>query len=191
MICAIVAMSKNRVIGRDGGLPWHLPEDLKRVSKLTIGHVVLMGRSTFESLPRKFRPLPRRISLIVSSSLESPVTGRVGNTGDMSQEPSTECSVVRSVGEGIEWYQANRKPDQILWIFGGASIYEQTLDLWDEVYLTFIEREVEGDRMFPEFESSFHEVERQDFRRVQGTGLEADSTSGESFSFIRYTRSRA
>jgi dihydrofolate reductase len=98
--------------------------------------------------------------------------------------------MVRSLEEGLKWYEVNKKPDQILWIFGGASIYEQTLKLWDEVYLTLIEREVEGDRRFPEFESSFNEVERTGFTSsVQGRGLVvADDTDVGNFSFIRYQR---
>jgi len=186
MISAIVAMSKNRVIGRDGGLPWHLPEDLKRVASLTTGHVVLMGRSTFESLPKKFRPLPRRVSLVVSSTLDGVSSGPISVTGSNGGS-STECHIVRNVNEGLQWYEAHKSPDQILWIFGGASIYEQTLNLWDEVYLTLIDQDVDGDRRFPEFESSFNEIERQDFHgTVQDTG--AGTTNEVSYSFLRYKR---
>lgn len=190
MICAIVAMSRNRVIGRDGGLPWHLPEDLKRVSSLTTGHVVLMGRSTFESLPKKFRPLPRRISLVVSSVLENAPFVKA-NAAVVEGGIPTECHVMRSVDEGLQWYEAHKAPDQILWIFGGASIYEQTLHLWDEVYLTLIEQEVEGDRRFPEFESSFTEIAREDFRNsIKDAYKGADSGIVENYSFIRYQRRR-
>jgi dihydrofolate reductase len=170
MIYAIVAMSKNRIIGREGGLPWHLPEDLKRVSNLTVGHVVLMGKTTYSSLPEKFRPLPRRTSLVVSSSLDT--------LPSAAPESGTQCHVVRSIEEGVQWYEHNKKEGQILWIFGGSSIYEQTRDCWDRVYLTLVDSEVQGDRKFPEFESAFDEVEREDLYSPEVGG----------FSFIRYDR---
>ena len=173
MICAIVAMSQNRIIGRDGGLPWYLPEDLKRVSTLTTGHVVLMGRSTFFSLPKKFRPLPHRISIVVSSGLE-----KAAMPDPREDDLATECHLVRGVEEGIQWYETHKKAGQILWIFGGASIYQQTQDLWDQVYLTLIESKIEGDRKFPEFESAFEEVQRE----------QMNSAQVGDYSFIRYNR---
>jgi len=67
----IVAISDNNVIGANGKVPWHIPEDLKRFKELTIGHPVIMGRKTYDSLPDKFRPLPDRENIVLSSSLES------------------------------------------------------------------------------------------------------------------------
>ncbi|RMD83773.1 MAG: dihydrofolate reductase, partial [Candidatus Dadabacteria bacterium] len=69
-IAAIAAMSENRVIGKSGSIPWHCPEDMKRFKELTTGHPVIMGRKTYESLPKNFRPLPGRTNIVVTSKLE-------------------------------------------------------------------------------------------------------------------------
>jgi dihydrofolate reductase len=151
MICAIGAMSRNRVIGRKGDLPWHLPSDLKRVAKLTMGHILLMGRVTYFSIPPKFRPLSGRTSLIVSSSNSKELI-----SSDV-QHASTDgqCVVVPSVTAALDWYRLNKTDRQLLWIFGGGTIYQQTQHLWDEVYLTLVDIDIEGDTYFPAFESEF------------------------------------
>ncbi|MGE9291681.1 MAG: dihydrofolate reductase [Puniceicoccales bacterium] len=129
---AVAAMAENRVIGRDGQLPWHLPGDLKFFKQLTIGGTVLMGRKTFESIGR---PLPKRRNLVLSRS--------------GIQVPGVE--VFASVEEMLPSLPAGES----VFVIGGAEIYRQTLDLWTEVYLTRVKQVVEGDTFFPPFEDRF------------------------------------
>ena len=131
---AIAAMSLNRVIGKDGQIPWHIPEDFKWFKKTTTGQAVLMGRKTFESLGR---PLPNRRNLVVSRA------------GDL--------------GEGVEMVRdlAAFRPEDYpcdVWVIGGGEIYRQTLDRCEEIYLSVVNRVVEGDVFFPEFEDKFELV---------------------------------
>ena len=147
---AIVAMDEKRVIGNKNALPWNIPEDMRHFSKLTKGHSVLMGRKTYESLPEKYRPLPERLNMVITrdpSKLKVP----------------PGVLVFRSPSECIE---ACRQGDvalrsEIVWIIGGSEIYQETMDEWDEVYITRVEGTHEGDAFLPEFESSFELVERE------------------------------
>ncbi len=132
---AIAAMSLNRVIGRGPDIPWHLPEDFKFFKQTTLGHVLVMGRKTFESIGR---PLPGRETVVLS---------RRGF-----QHPGVRC--VASLDELPE-PAGGRK----VFICGGAEIYRQALPLCAELYLTVVKREVEGDARFPEFEDQFELVE--------------------------------
>jgi dihydrofolate reductase len=129
---AIAAMSLNRVIGSGNKIPWHLPEDFKWFKKLTTGQVVVMGRKTFESIGR---PLPNRTTIVVSRSPD-PIAG-IHKVNDLSQINPGEFS-------GRE-----------LFICGGAQIYQQTLPLCSDLYLTLVNRTVEGDTFFPPFEERF------------------------------------
>ena len=143
-VAAIVGMADGRVIGVDNSLPWHVPADLKRFKDLTGGHTVLMGRKTYESLPEKFRPLPNRQNVVVSRT-----TG-VKNYPD-------DVEVVKDPLVYIEQVKSGEIPiaGDILWVIGGQKIYEITLPLCDELYLTRIQGEYEGDAFFPAFESEF------------------------------------
>lgn len=144
-IAAIVAMDEGRVIGKEGALPWHLPEDLAHFKSKTSGHVVLMGRKTWESLPPRFRPLPGRVNIVMSrtpAALDLPegVHG-VGSFADA-------LKIVEQLGV----------PGQILWCIGGAELYAAALPLCDELHLTLVHGRHAGDARFPAFEESFHEV---------------------------------
>jgi len=132
---AVAAMADNRVIGRDGGLPWHLPEDLRFFKNLTSGETVLMGRKTFESIGR---PLPKRRNLILSRSLRA-VSGDV--------------DLFSSIGDLVQALGADEK----VFVIGGAEIYRLTMDFWTEVYLTRVKRKVGGDTFFPFFEDRCRE----------------------------------
>jgi dihydrofolate reductase len=132
---AIAAMSLNRVIGRGPHIPWHLPEDFKFFKATTLGHVLVMGRKTFESIGR---PLPGRETIVLS---------RAGF-----HHPGVRC--VASLDE-LPVPTADRK----VFICGGAEIYRQALPRCGELYLTVVKREVEGDARFPEFEDQFELVE--------------------------------
>lgn len=130
---AIVAMASNRVIGRDGDLPWRLPEDLKWFKKLTLGHPIVMGRKTMESIGR---PLPKRRNVVISRSMEAAPEGF---------ELIKSCDEVRSVCGDAE----------TVFVIGGAQIYAEMLSQCDEVLLSYVYHPYEGDTMLPDFEENF------------------------------------
>ena len=128
-------MSLNRVIGAGNKIPWHLPEDFKFFKQTTMGHVLVMGRKTFESIGR---PLPGRETIVLSrSGWSHPGVRTVANLDEL----------------------APLAADRQVFICGGAEIYRQALPLCAEIYLTLVKRESEGDAFFPEFESQFELVE--------------------------------
>lgn len=131
---AIAAMSQNRVIGADGKIPWHLSEDLKFFKRTTLGHIILMGRKTYDSLGK---PLPGRENWVVSRGAEIPGV-RVIRDFEAIAEPAD---------------------GRTLFLIGGAQLYEALLPKCTELYLTLIDREVEGDAFFPPFENLFAEKE--------------------------------
>ncbi len=138
---AIVAMALNRVIGRDGGLPWKLKGELAFFKRTTMGHVVVMGRRTYESIGR---PLPGRENVVVSRSVD-------------------EIDGVTVVGSPEEVVEADG--GRTTFVIGGAEIYRALLPRCEEVLLTVVLREVEGDTFLPEFEGEFRDagvVERGD-----------------------------
>lgn len=160
-VCAIVAMSDDRIIGREGGLPWHLPADLKRFKDLTTGCAVIMGRKTYESLPPKFRPLPGRRNIVIT---------RDPHYSD--NHPGVEC--YKTPEDGIKACRVNNRGFKgPIWIIGGAQIYKATLGLWDEVYLTVVHQRVSGDAALAPFEEGFELV---------------DNVAFEGFSFQHYVR---
>lgn len=127
-------MAENRVIGRGAAIPWHLPEDFKFFKRTTMGHILVMGRKTFESIGR---PLPGRETIVLSRR-------GFGHPGvrcvsDMSALPASSAK-------------------RTVFICGGAEIYRQALPLCSELYLTHVMRFVEGDVRFPEFETGFQQV---------------------------------
>lgn len=128
---AIAAMSLNRVIGRGNDIPWHIPEDFKWVKSATSGHIIVMGRKTYDSIGR---PLPNRENIVLSRSME-PVDG---------------IRIIRDLSE-LKILQT----DKIVWIFGGAEIYRMALPSCTDLFLTVVKRKVEGDTLFPEFEDCF------------------------------------
>jgi dihydrofolate reductase len=132
---AIAAMSLNRVIGNGNKIPWHLPEDFKWFKQMTIGNVIVMGRKTFESIGK---PLPNRETIVLSRSAFS-----VPNVRTISK-----IEDLNGLVDGRE-----------IFICGGAQIYEQTLPLCSDLYLTLVQREVSGDAFFPKFEDQFELAE--------------------------------
>lgn len=134
---AIAAMAPNRVIGRDGTLPWRLPEDLKWFRRLTLGHPVLMGRRTWESLPK---PLPGRRNLVLSRSWAA--DGRVLEGAEVLASPDDLAVLDPPAGA-------------VVWVIGGAEIYRAVLPRCDELYLSLLRDPHEGDVRFPPFEEGF------------------------------------
>ncbi|OJH40092.1 dihydrofolate reductase [Cystobacter ferrugineus] len=131
MLSAIVAMASNRCIGRDNTLPWRLPADLQRFKRLTMGHTLLMGRKTYESIGR---PLPGRTMLVVTRQQDWAPEG---------------IEVAHSLEEAL----ARARGDEVF-LAGGAQLYEQAMDRVRRLYLTRIDREYEGDAFFPEVDLS-------------------------------------
>ncbi len=131
---AIAAMSLNRVIGKDGKIPWHIPEDFKWFKTKTTGQAVLMGRKTYQSLGR---PLPHRRNLVVTRGLIS----------------NPEVEIIPDLAA----FRPEDYPCDI-WVIGGAEIYRQLLDQCEELYLSIIPRVIDGDVFFPEFEDRFELV---------------------------------
>lgn len=128
----VAAMDENRAIGKDGTLPWRIPEDLARFKELTLGHCLLMGRKTYDSIGR---PLPGRTTIVVTRQPDWPAPPGV--------------HVVHTVGGGIE-LAATLQPDQPLMVVGGAEIYRQTLDLATRLEFTHVRTHVDGaDTFFP------------------------------------------
>lgn len=131
MISFMVAMDENRVIGYKNELPWHLPEDLKHFKRVTMGHPIIMGRKTFESIGR---PLPGRENIIISRQEDYKKEG---------------CRVMNSLEE-VEELIGKKSADEYF-VIGGAEIFKELLPLADRLYITFIHEEFEGDTLFPPF----------------------------------------
>lgn len=158
-ISVIAALAKNRVIGIDNRLPWRLPEDLAHFKALTLGHPVLMGRKTFESLGR---PLPGRLNVVITRN------------PDYHQDGVTRADSIPAA------LAACSDHDEVFFI-GGAELYAQAIPLADRLYLTEVDIEVAGDAWFPEFDPlAFREVERESH-----TGEKADRLR---FDFVTYAR---
>jgi dihydrofolate reductase len=129
-VSIIVAIAKNRVIGRGNALPWHISEDLKRFKKLTMGHPVIMGRKTFDSIGK---PLPGRKNVILSRDRNLRIPGaEIAHTWE---------EAVKSLGEASN-----------VFVLGGADLFRLALPKADRLYLTLIEKEFEGDTFFPDFD---------------------------------------
>ncbi len=144
---AIAAMDHKRVIGWRNSIPWRLPGDLPRFKRLTMGDAVLMGRLTYESLPANSRPLVGRKNVLVTSHPDRFTSDDV----ELCSDPLCfieECKLGK-----------RRLESDTLWVIGGEKIYRATLPCWDELYLTLVEGEHEGDAFFPPFEEQFTLVE--------------------------------
>jgi dihydrofolate reductase len=132
----IVAMTKDRVIGKDGGMPWHISGDLKLLKKLTTGNTVIMGRTTYDSIGK---PLPDRNNIVVSNTVKEIPGAEVC--------ASFEDAV--ATAEGL---------DRDIFLFGGASIYRQALPMADAMYISWIKQDYQGDTQFPDFDRSQWEM---------------------------------
>lgn len=160
MITLIAAVARNGVIGKDNALPWHLPEDLRHFKALTMGHAVIMGRKTWESLPERFRPLPGRRNIVVT---RNPAYVAEGATVVASLAAARE-----KVGSG-----------DTAFVIGGAELYAHALPLAGRLELTEIDADIEGDAHFPAFDhAAWREVKRE-------TGT---SAGGLRFAFVSYER---
>ena len=142
IISAIVAVANNNVIGKNNDIPWYLPADLKYFKKTTLGHHILMGRKCYTSIGK---PLPKRTNIIVT------------------RDPyfiSSNCLIARSIEEGLEMAYDNGEKE--CFIIGGGTIYDQTKELWDRLYITQVDLDVEGDVFFPSIDMGKWTIQSQE-----------------------------
>jgi dihydrofolate reductase len=156
----IWAMASNAVIGRDGRLPWHLPDDLKHFKAITLGHPVVMGRRTYQSVGK---PLPGRSNLVLSR-------GAFAAAGVV-VVPSLEAALEHARAAGAAW----------VWVIGGAAVYASALPLADRLEVTRVHAEIDGDVKFPA-------VEWSKFRCTHSEEHGADAAHPCAFAFERWDR---
>jgi len=154
-ISIVVAMSSNSLIGREGGLPWRLSEDLKHFKSITMGKPIVMGRLTYESIGR---PLPGRENIILTRDPEYKAEG---------------CTIIHQ----LDQMKSSASDADELMIIGGAQLYLETLPMANKLFVTEVHAELDGDTFFPDLDrSQWREIERQRFK--------ADEKNDFDFSFV-------
>ena len=161
MLKILVAFDENRVIGKNNTLIWHLPADLKRFKALTTGHVIIMGRKTFESIGK---PLPNRTTIVISRQADLQIEGAI---------------ITHSVEEAILKAKSLTRED--IFIVGGAEIYSLSLPLADQILVTQLHDIFEGDAFFPEIPLDSWEV----IERERGV---TDEKNAYQYSYLTYSR---
>lgn len=161
MLKILVAFDENRVIGKNNTLIWHLPADLKRFKTLTTGHVIIMGRKTFESIGK---PLPNRTTIVISRQADLQIEGAI---------------IAHSVEEAILKAKSITRED--IFIVGGAEIYALSLALADQILVTQLHDIFDGDAYFPEIPSESWEVKEKE------RGI-TDEKNAYQYSYITYSR---
>lgn len=159
-VSILVAYDRNRAIGHGNKLPWHLPADLKRFKTLTMGHHIVMGRKTYQSIGR---PLPGRTNVVITRELGYLAEGSI-------------------VVDTLERALAVAKDDNEIFIIGGAQIFVQMLPFCDRLYATEIDAAFDADTYFPEFD-------RQTWRESSREHHPSDATNPHPFDFVIYDRS--
>ena len=173
-ISLLVAVAENRVIGRDGRLPWYLPADLKYFKKLTRGHTVIMGRKTHESIIERLgKPLPKRRSLVLSRdpSYQAPGVEVAASLEQALELAGGEPGVTLEAGE------------RNIFVIGGAAVFAEALPQADRLYLTRVHAEVEGAVFFPE-------IDAESWRLISEERHETDERHAYPFSFLVFDRAR-
>ena len=156
MIALIVAFSKNRVIGNKGMIPWKIKGEQKRFKELTTGNVVIMGRRSYEEIGK---PLPNRTTIVVSNTKKF---------------ESMNCTTATSLNEALKMAEGKN-----VYISGGAGLYKESIDLVDKMYITLIDKEIEGDTFFPLFDEDDFDIQVN------------EQFEGEiSYSYMTYTRKK-
>jgi len=159
-VTLVAAVARGGVIGRDGTVPWHVPEDMAFFRELTTGHPVVMGRRTWDSLPERFRPLPGRRNIVVT------------------RNPAWRADGAERAGS-LEEALGLVDSDGLVFVIGGAEIYRAALPHADELVLTELDLDVPGDAFFPDWpRDAFGEVSREERRAGDGT----------PFAFVTYRR---
>lgn len=162
-ISLIVAMDRNKCIGKNNTLPWHIPADLKYFKEKTIGKTVVMGRNTYESIGK---PLPKRDNIVLSTSEE------------FLKSHWKDVFVYGSIDHLLHFHN---KKDEELMIIGGSEVYKQFLQLADKLYITHINHTFDGDTYFPEYDESDFEIEFSN-------GMIAQGDNPYDLIFARYKR---
>ncbi len=160
MITIVVAMGKNREIGKNNQLLWHLSKDLKHFKDLTSGHPIIMGRKTYESIGK---PLPNRTNIVISKK------------DDWFEEG---ILIVGSVKEAVKFA---KKIDEEVFIIGGGNIYEQTIDLADKLEVTLVDAELEADTFFPK-------INEKIWRKIGEENHQKDEKNEFDFCFQTFER---
>jgi dihydrofolate reductase len=161
MISIIVAIAENYAIGQNNDLLWHIPEDMKRFRKITRGHKIIMGKRTYESLPK--RPLKDRTNIVIS---------------DVPGERYVGCLMAYSIEEALRLCG----PDEECFVIGGGMVYRQFMPLADKLYITWVHREFDADTFYPEIDPEIW----QETERTEGQ----DDGPGFSYSYVTYVRRR-
>ena len=162
MISIIVAIAENYAIGKNNDLLWHIPGDMKMFKRLTSGHTVVMGKKTWESLPR--RPLPNRVNIVIS---------------DDPEDRFDQCVMAGSIEDAIN--KLNSSDENF--IIGGASVYRQFLPFSDRLYITWVHKSFEGDVFFPEIDFS-------EWLLISNENISAGGENEFSYSYSIYDRIR-
>lgn len=160
-ISLIAALGKDRVIGKDNGLLWHLPDDLKRFKERTMGHPVIMGRKTWDSIPFRFRPLPGRTNIIITT---------------IEGYPAENAVVAHSFPEALSYAKEAPGAEEIF-VIGGGEIYRAALPFASRLYLTLVDDNTPGTVTFPDYPEFVNELEREDH-----------SENGISYSWVTLER---
>ena len=168
-IIIIAAVAKNRVIGRDNQLIWNIPEDMAHFKALTQGHTVLMGRKTWESLPPRFRPLPGRRNIVITRQPDFVAPG---------------AELANSLDAGL----ALAASDALVFIIGGAEIYQQAMTLADRLEITEVDLTPEGDSWFPEIISTTETAAGPGVNWEKTAKITPPGQTGTGFSFVTYRR---
>lgn len=166
IVSAIAAVAENGTIGRDGDLPWHLPDDLKFFQRTTRGHHVITGRKNYESIPLKYRPLKDRVNIVVTRTHDYDAPGAI---------------VVNSLEEALRCAEEHGEAEAF--IIGGGQIYREAMEkqLIDRIYLTRVHAHVEGDTHFPAIDpAAYSEIMREEHP--------ADERHAHTFSFVLLER---
>lgn len=160
-ISCIVAAGNNNVIGNDNDIPWYLPADLQYFKKITLGHHIIMGRNCFESIGK---PLPKRTNIVLT------------------RDPfyiASNCLIAHSIPEALA--MAHENGEEEAFIIGGGKIYQQSQELWDDLYFTKVDVEVEGNVYFPE-------LDMNEWKLVSEDQHLPDEKNKYSYNFQKYER---
>lgn len=159
VISLIAAFDSSRAIGKQNALPWYLPADLKRFKMLTIGHPIIMGRKTYESIGK---PLSGRANIVLTREARYEAAG---------------CKVVHSVEQALEAAKKAPNDSDEIFVIGGAAIFKEFLPRADKMYLTLIDHDFGGDVFFPEFD-------RTEWREISREPHDPDEKNPYSYTFL-------
>lgn len=165
-VSLVVAMDKQRGIGKNNDLPWHFPADMRFFKETTTGHVVVMGRKNYESIPDRFRPLPNRENAVLTRKKTYQAPG---------------CTVFHSLEECMENYK--NETERTIFIIGGGEIFKQALDhnFVDEMFITHIDKSYECDVFFPDFDYSL-------WKKEEVSHHEMDEKNAASFKILKFSK---